>query len=587
MPLPGAGAVLRRLAGLLSPEERRLDLDGGEAVRCYLEGYQRLGPEGCRLRLAELEPAHLRMDSSLHRLAGSDQLCVPALLYASARLPACMPQVARVALAAERSAFRDHGLGDVTGWRLVSAEKRRRLSYFDGRDRLAALVTSLSDLDDLIPSLCAYQIEWNKMHRRLAQTPLGRALADGRETAAAAGQELRQALGLNRADYQALADLWGMGWDRKLAALAAGPKDLELVMLPLSETGFAAAAGRWWRRVLGLFRELDLAGRPVFVVTSNNHSLVNLVSGFAGCHAERLAEHGRRDQGKEWVRTHDRLTAEGAPAVRNLLYLAQDGLLAAEPGLADEKAAMEAEAGVHRTEPVPPLLAEAQVIELGRLIPERLDPRLSPPDPAALAASRAVVLNTDYPLGFGAYHLLRAAGRHLPGWRGLFVLGKSAAMIGRLGDLMIPTQVRDVHSSRLFELPNCMNARRLVPYLQDAAVFDDQRSLTVHGTFLHSWDTVRHLHRADFTGIEMEAGPCLAALADNFMPHMAGRKGLLRLVLPPGFCLGILHYTSDTPYNLRASLLSSPLGLTGLESTYSGSLAMLQYILERTTEPTG
>lgn len=586
MPLPGAVAVLKRLAGLLSPEERRLDLDGGEAVRCYLEGYQRLGPEGCRLRLAELEPAHHRMDSSLHRLADSDQLCVPALLYASARLPACMPQVAQVALAAERSAFMAHGLGDVSGWQMVSAEKRRRLSYFDGRDQLATLVTSLSDLDDLIPSLCAYQIEWNKMHRRLARTPLGRALAAGRETAAA-GQELRQALGLNRSDYQALAGLWGMSWNRKLAALAAGPKDLELVMLPLSNEGFAAAAMRWWRRVLGLFQELDLAGRPVFLVTSNNHSLVNLVSGFAGRHAQRLAGHGHQSQGEEWARTYDRLTAEGAPAARNLLYLAQNGLLAAEPGLAAENAAMEAESGVHRTEPVPPLLAEAQVIELGRLIPERLDPRLSLPDMSALAASRAVVLNTDYPLGFGAYHLLRAAGRHLPGWRGLFVLGKSAAMIGRLGDLMIPTQVRDVHSSRLFELPNCMNARRLVPYLHDAAVFDDQRSLTVHGTFLHSWDTVRRLHRADFTGIEMEAGPCLAALADNFMPHLAGRKGLVRLVLPPGFCLGIVHYTSDTPYNLRASLLSSPLGLTGLESTYSGSLAMLQYILERAVGPEG
>ncbi len=48
---------------------------------------------------------------------------------------------------------------------------------------------------------------------------------------------------------------------------------------------------------------------------------------------------------------------------------------------------------------------------------------------------------------------------------------------------------------------NCFSARNLVPYLHEAAVFDDQRSLTVHGTFLHSWDAVRGLHRADFTGI--------------------------------------------------------------------------------------
>ena len=273
--------------------------------------------------------------------------------------------------------------------------------------------------------------------------------------------------------------------------------------------------------------------------------------------------------------------------MRNLLYLAQDGLLARQPDLAREKATMEREAGVHRSGPVPPLLAETQVVEINQLIPQRLDPRLSLPDPAALARSRAVILNTDYPLGFGAYHLIRCVGRFLPHWRGLFVLGKSAAMIGRLGDVMIPTQVRDVHSARLFELPNAMNTRRVTPYVHDAAVFDDQRSLTVHGTFLHSWDTVRRLHRADFTGIEMEAGPCLAALTDHFSPLLAGRTGLTRLALPQNFNLGILHYTSDTPYNLRASLLSKPLGLTGLESTYSCSLAILQYILERAALPGG
>jgi hypothetical protein len=43
----------------------------------------------------------------------------------------------------------------------------------------------------------------------------------------------------------------------------------------------------------------------------------------------------------------------------------------------------------------------------------------------------------------------------------------------------------------------------------------------------------------------------------------------------------MLHYTSDTPYNLRASLLSRPLGLTGLEATYCSSLAILQRILDQ------
>jgi len=573
--------MLKALSRLLAPEERRLDLEGGEPVRKYLDRYRRLGGDTCRLKLSELEPAHCRMGSSLHRRAGSDQIASSALLYAAARLPGCMPRVERVMVAAQRRDFARHGLCDMDTWGPAPANKRRRAAFYDGGRNLAVQVCSLSDLDDLIPSLCAYQIEWNKIHRHLAQSPLGPKLASGQARASEAGHDLRRALGLNQPDFQALAELWAEGWDEKLAAAAAGPKDMELVTLPMGEADFQAAAHRWWERMLETFAGLDLAGRPVFFVTSNSHSLANLISGFAGRHAEALARHGREILGEPWEEAHGRLSAEASPTARNLLYMAQQGLLAEDPALHQEWEAMETEAGVRRTKPVPPLLAEAQVFELSRLIPQRLDPRLRIADPAALARSRAVVLNTDYPLGFGAYHLLRAAAEHLSTWQGLFVLGKSAAMIGRLGDIMIPTQVRDVHSHRLFELPNRLNARRLAPYLHDAAVFDDQRSLTVHGTFLHSWDTVRQLQRADFTGIEMEAGPCLAALTDHFMPKQADSKGLVRLVLPPDFSLGMLHYTSDTPYNLRASLLSHPLGLAGLESTYSCSLAILQAILDQ------
>ena len=44
---------------------------------------------------------------------------------------------------------------------------RRRRHFFDGRDRLAVLVSSPSDLDDIIPALVAYEMEWNKLHELL------------------------------------------------------------------------------------------------------------------------------------------------------------------------------------------------------------------------------------------------------------------------------------------------------------------------------------------------------------------------------------------------------------------------------------
>ena len=39
--------------------------------------------------------------------------------------------------------------------------------YRDGAGTFAVLVASSSDLDDLIPTLVAYQVEWNKLHTLL------------------------------------------------------------------------------------------------------------------------------------------------------------------------------------------------------------------------------------------------------------------------------------------------------------------------------------------------------------------------------------------------------------------------------------
>ena len=558
-----------------------MSMGSGPEIQRFLQSYHRLRHQCTELELRCLEPVHREMCSSLHRDADAPEINASAFLYASARLPDCMPQTDRVILASSQSSLESNLKTSLQGWQLVQAQKRRRTTYFNGEQTLAVLLTSISDLDDIIPGLCAFQIEWNKMHRRLDQSPLGLELARGRTAASELGDELRRVLGLNRADFETLQGLWGRGWDRKIAAIAGGEKDLLLCTLPMLDEDFQDIARIWWDDLLRIFEAYDLPNRPVYLVTSNNHSLVNLSLGFASRHKEPILDCARGMHDPEFVSHCNRVLAEDPDSLFNFLYYAQPGFVQQNPVLEGTIADMERESGIRRTAALEPLLAEAQVIELAKLRPRRLDPRLGVARPEALTRSKAVILNTDYPLGFGAYHLLQTAADRLHQWRGLFVLGKSAAMIGRLGDIMIPTQVRDVHHERLYSFHNCFSARNLVPYLHEAAVFDEQRSLTVHGTFLHSWDAVRSLHRADFTGIEMEAGPCLAALADRFQARSSRAAGCVDLELPPDFHLGILHYASDTPYNLRASLLSAPLGLNGLEATYACSLAILQYILDQ------
>ena len=57
---------------------------------------------------------------------------------------------------------------DVRRWETVKTRGRRRPLRYDGAGRLGVFIASASDIDDLVPILTAYQIEWNKMHERLA-----------------------------------------------------------------------------------------------------------------------------------------------------------------------------------------------------------------------------------------------------------------------------------------------------------------------------------------------------------------------------------------------------------------------------------
>ena len=72
----------------------------------------------------------------------------------------------------ESEAFAKAGIGRIEDWEPVEAPARRRRWYDSGRGTLAVLLASTSDLDDAIPTLVAYQLEWNKLHALLRAAEL-------------------------------------------------------------------------------------------------------------------------------------------------------------------------------------------------------------------------------------------------------------------------------------------------------------------------------------------------------------------------------------------------------------------------------
>ena len=156
---------------------------------------------------------------------------------------------------------------------------------------------------------------------------------------------------------------------------------------------------------------------------------------------------------------------------------------------------------------------------LADLNPETIDPRLSPEAFAGqhadwyfLPQSDALILNIDYPLGLAAYTLLVKVAEHVSPLLGIYVMGKAATLNGRRGDVFIPNVTYDEHSHNSYIYSNCFKANDVSPYLVYGTVLDNQKSVSVLGTYLQNAQIMEVVYREGYTDIEMEARPYLSAI---------------------------------------------------------------------------
>lgn len=552
----------------------------GEGIELYIRTYYSLLRSSGDIRIRSLEETHEGMRSSLHLGAELPTFDASAFLYAALRLPDCIDRTRCVVLGQSDEVFVRGGLRDLAAWRRVDAPARRRRMLFNGRDTLAAFVASVSDIDDLLPTLTAYQIEGNKLHNRLANTQLGHDLAAGRVRASAIPQALREALGISPEDLERLLTVWRESWDDKIAAVAASALDIRIASLAKGFNDYRKAAEDWWDSLLAA-GPFDLEARPIYFVSSNPHSLPNLLSGYALEQREALVAFAKQEKGEGLAAEWDDLAAHGDSAAQaNYLYYAQRALLKRDDAWAQGWARAEAAAGIRRFDGPHSLDISAQVIELAEVDPARLDPRLQLPGLDALRDSRALIVNVDYPLGFAAYHLLSQVASSAADLLGVYIMGKAATLNGRVGDVMIPNVVYDEHSRNTFLFKNCFLAQQVAPYLLHGTVFDNQKAVTVRGTFLQNRDFMSVFYKEGYTDLEMEAGPYLSAIYEDIYPQRYPMNEIVNLFINAPYDIGLLHYASDTPYSRRQSLLSKSLSYFGMDATYGCSVAILRRILE-------
>jgi len=553
----------------------------GEGIDLYIRTYYSLLRSSGDIRIRSLEETHAGMLSSLHLGAETPGFDASAFLYAALRLPDCMDSVRRVLMGQSEEVFVHNGQIDVSLWQRVDAPARRRRMLFDGRDTVAAFVSSVSDIDDLIPTLTAFQMEWNKLHQRLGGVQLGRDLAAGTVNAGELDDALRETMGLAPDDLARLRQVWGARWDAQIRALAAHPMDIRVASLASGFNDYRRAVEIWWDALVRAADSTYLEFRPIYFVSSNPHSLPNLLSGYALSESRALSEFVD-DENPEGLAEQWRQLAigESKSARDNFLYYVSRAYLKGDEARQRLAAAAEEAIGIVRFDEPHSLDISAQVIDLRLLDPVAIDPRLHMPGLEALKDSRALIVNVDYPLGFAAYHLLSQIASSSAALMGVYIMGKSATLNGRVGDVMIPNVVYDEHSRNTFLFKNCFAAQDVGSHLLYGTVFDNQKTVTVRGTFLQNREFMHVFYREGYTDLEMEAGPYLSAVYEDIYPQRYPVNEIVNLFINAPYDIGVLHYASDTPYSRRQFLLSKSLSYFGVDATYACSIAILRRILQ-------
>lgn len=568
--------------------ERTVPSTASEEIELYQRTYYSLLRTTDEVQIRSLVESHARTQSALHVKAGAAEVDVDALVYASLRLPPCIVQVRLVVTSPSQRAFEEAGYADVARWEPAVAVGRRRRMLFDRRETLAVYIASRSDIDDLIPMLTAYQIEWNKIHLRLQNTAAVERLAACAEGRAEMDPPLREELGrllsLAGSDLARLEAVWGERFAATLLAMARREKRLAVRLLSASYVDYRRAARYWWEHIVKSI-PTPLAERAVYFVSSNTHSLVNLLSGCALRREEELIRFVVEGDEPGLKVEYEAILEEDVPSSwENFLYYVLKKYARSASGRMVARACREEmrTCGIWHVESLHYLDVDAQVIELCALRPEWLDPRVRVDGLELLRDSTALILNIDYPLGLAAYRILTQVAAGIGTLRGLYILGKAATLNGRVGDVMIPGVVHDEHSQNTYLFPNAFTSSDVRPYLVYGTVLDNQKAISVRGTFLQNRQYMDVFYREGFTDIEMEAGPYLSAVYEAIRPERHPVNEIVNLYAAP-FDIGILHYASDTPFT-RGKSLGEHLSYFGMDATYAGSVAILRRILEREVE---
>jgi len=522
------GTILREKHGIFLPLEQFV----AEVARSLSNGFFVMD------RLVELYRA---LNPALHPLvAEPSKIDLGALSYAVRRLPHNLTATFSWFFTDDLPALFGHP--EKLFETVTTAARRRSVWQMLPGKNMVLLRNGLTDILDFLTNLCLFSIEAKKIRSRLHDPVLLTKLASSQD------------LPFSEAELAAFRGLWGEKMIERLSQIVMHHEDWAIYVERQLNNYNSRRSEKWANLVSLAVKELtgtDPWDFPddweVHIISSNTHSVTNCLSPFA----DRV-----KDEVLSWAKTTQHPFLDCAWfEPRDMLYGLLPEYLKAHPDRAP-RADDERAWGMVRIDGQATTGIAVQLIDTDAL--------------RRTEGPRKLLVNIDYAFGEQAeeisHNLITLFSRHI---RSFNVLGKAGSLVGKRGDILVPTSFVQQADDSFEPLPQAQNLDRLRARAPGLSVHSGPL-LTVAGTLLQNRPLLhfyRHIWKC--VGLEMEG-------------VYYSRKAIESVqlgVLDPSVVQRYYYYVSDLPLETGENL-SAPLSpAEGIPPLYAITREILASVL--------
>ncbi len=546
------------------------------SIENNVRSYRSALKSNLEITINSLSAPHLKMHSLLHRLGHNpNQVDFSALIYSLDRLPKIIDETEKIILGQNPEIFAEADYKNLSSWIKTKSKNRRRIAYFNSKKNiLAYFIASISDIDDIINILIAFQTEWNKFNYLLKKHYSLYSLFEKD----LASKVFFKKFKTTEKEWHNFTCSLGQKWNLKLKKIYKTPLHLKIQLLSASWLNYTKTTQKWWKNIATTVSPVfHISRQEIYFVSSNSHSLLNIFTGFPLANQFKILSNLKLSHSllyQKWTKIQDKTSLLDP---NDFIYFASKYFLS-NPEVKKAYQDYQKKLGILTIPNANYLDIITQIFPVKNLVKSgHIDPRLKIKNHLKLEKSKALIFNIDYPLGFCAYHLLTEVMENVKNIKGVYILGKAATLNSEIGDILIPRLVFDEHTQNSYLFKNCFN--EFFPFTNNqGSILTNQKAASVLGTFLENKALLNSYFKNNITVVEMESGPYLSAITESCYDQQAPKGTIVDLNNTP-FDLGIINYTSDTPYSSLQNLGDSKLGINGIEPVTLGTLAILQRII--------